>query len=381
MVCLRWARICACLGSVALGACGDDADPGGGGTNTTTGSGPTTFATFSTTVPPVTTGSSSADTGSDSSGSGSDSDASSGSQGDSSSSTDSGLCPNTHVCTLEAPEGWSGPVAIHSAATGDAKNPEPPECGRLYPNAVESGFEGLEAEAATCGCECGPANGSACDSSTTLRYWADDATCSETTPQAVTIFGSACNALPDFEGNGHYTVEPLPAVGGACAPTTESVVEPAAWADVSVACGGGSVIEDAGCAEGRVCAPLPESEDAALCIWQDGEHACPDDFDTQRVLFGDFDDTRGCETCSCTAPIGLCDAATVSLWNGPTCLVPAAGVVTANAECVQTGTATSARAASLNAGSPTAFCSPSEPAPSGEAVGSDPVTICCTDAG
>ncbi len=381
MIRLRLATICACLGSVAVAACGDDADPGGGGTNTTTGSGPTTFATFSTTTPPVTTqpGSSGADSG-ESSGTAGSSDTG-GSESDSS-TTDDGLCPSTHVCTREAPKGWSGPVAVHTRDLGERTEPtEPkaPECGLAYPNQVETGFEGLQAEAAACACECGPANGVACDNSTTLRYWADDATCSDTFPQAVSIFASACNSVPNFPGNGHYTAEPLPAVGGACAPSTQTAVEAAIWSTLSSACSGGTIIDDAGCAQGRICAPVPESEDAALCIWQEGEHECPDDFDTQRVLFGDIEDDRGCETCSCAAPLGLCDSAFVSLWNGPTCLVPSAGAISANGECDPTGSGNSARAASLNAGSPSAFCAPSEPTPSGEAVGIDPVTICCAD--
>lgn len=280
-----------------------------------------------------------------------------------------------------APDGWNGPVAVHQAAfEPDVRKPDPLPCGAAYPDPATAGFEDLLAEPAACECACGNANGTACDNSTTLRYWGDDATCGEGIAQTVTIFASSCNTLPaEFDGNGNYSATPLVAVGGACAPSTEETVEPAAWSWRSQACEGATIIEDAGCADGRVCAPVPESPDAAMCIWQAGEHECPDTFDTTRTLFGDVDDGRGCETCSCGSPNGLCDDAVISLWNGPTCLVPSAGVVGANGECDATGTATTARAASLNSGSPTAFCVPSDPEPSGEAVGTEPVTVCCVD--
>lgn len=384
MMRLRLATVCACLG---LACSSGDAAPGSGTTaNTTTGSGPTTFATFSTTAPPATTNP----------GTGSTSDAqesSSGTTGDpetdtavdessSSSGTDDGLCPGvTHSCMEGAPDGWNGPVAVHQAAFDpELLEPEPPPCGTAYPDPATTGFEDLLAEPASCECACGDANGTACDNSTTLRHWGDDATCGEGVAQAVTIFASSCNTLPaEFDGNGNYSATPLIAVGGACAPTTDETLEPASWSWQSQACDGATIIEDAGCADDRVCAPLPESPDAAMCIWQAGEHECPDTFDTARTLYEGIDDGRGCETCSCSSPTGLCDSASVSLWNGPTCLVPSAGVVGANGECDATGTATTARAASLNSGSPTAFCVPSAPESDGAAIGTEPVTVCCLD--
>jgi hypothetical protein len=379
---LRWVTVCGFFG---LACSSGDAAPGSTGANTTTGSGPTTFATFSTTAPPPTTGSTTDDVtdGSSESTAGTtdgDTDTDTDSAADES-STGSGLCPSTHVCMEQAPKGWSGPVAVHQAAFDD-KDPkaEPPGCGTSYPDRAAAGFEDLLAEPATCSCECASPNGTACDNSTTLRYWADDATCDDGTPQAVSVFTSSCNALPaEFPGDGHYSADPLAAVGGACAPSSEQSVEPTSWSFQTSACEGATIIEDAGCAEGRECAPLPDSADAALCIWQEGEHECPEVFSSTRTVFGGVDDGRDCETCSCSAPTGLCDDATISLWNGVTCLVPSAGVVDADGECDPSGTGTSARAASITTGSPNAFCVPSDPVPSGEAVGTDPVTVCCIE--
>ncbi len=380
MIRLRWGVICACVG---LGCSTGDAAPGATGANTTTGSGPTTFATFSTTAPPPTTGTGTTDdtAGSSESTDGpTDTDTDTDTSADASTSTgNSGFCPSTHVCMEEAPEGWNGPVAVHQAPYEDLKA-EPPACGKVFPDAATDGFEDLLADPAECSCECADPNGTACDNSTTLRYWADDASCDEGTPQAVTVFGSSCNTLPsEFPGNGHFSADPLAAVGGACAPSTEESIPPAGWTWRTQACEGAELLEDAACAEGRVCTPFPESPDAALCIWQEGEHECPEAFDATRTVFGDFEDARGCETCSCSAPTGLCDDAFISLWSGVTCLVPSAGVIGANGECDPSGSGNTARAASLNGGMPNAFCVPSEPTPSGEALGSEPITVCCID--
>lgn len=381
MIRLRWVLVC---GSLGLACSTGDAAPGSTGANTTTGSGPTTFATFSTTAPPPTTATGTGDItdgSSESTASTTLAETDTETAADVSTSTGSGLCPSTHICMEQAPEGWRGPVAVHQAAF-DPERPEaePPACGGAYPTPATAGFEDLVAEPAACECECADPNGVACETSTTLRYWGDTATCDAGTPQVVTVFGSSCNTLPtEFPGGGHYSADPLAAVGGACAPSTETSVEPTSWSWQTQACRGATIIEDAGCAAGRECAPLPDDPDAALCIWQEGEHECPEAFDTTRTVYGGVEDDRGCATCSCSAPTGLCDAATISLWSGATCLVPAAGVIGANGECDPSNSVNTARAASLNGGSPNAFCVPSEPAPDGEAIGTEPVTVCCIE--
>ncbi len=367
--------------SLWLAACGEgDASPGTGTSNdSTSGSGPTTFSTFSTTAPMLTTASDpTMDSTTDvDTTNGSDSSDSSGSDSSSTSTGPGGMfCPDSHTCVSEAPEDWNGPVTLLRNPRSDDPDPEPASCERNYPRVDAQGFADLQAEPAECGCECGSANASACETSTTLRYWADDATCDADIPQTITVFAASCTPLPDFPGSANYTAEPLQAVGGACQAASDEVVVPAVWNTEVTACGGAELLE--GCAEGRVCTPVPEAQDAALCIWREGEHECPDDFEVDRTLYQDIDDTRGCETCSCGAPMGICDDARVFLWNGSTCLVPAAGSISADAECHQGGS-TEARAASLSAGQPTAFCSPSEPLPSGEAVGSEATTVCCLE--
>lgn len=388
---MTWFRVGA-LGSIAAllasSACGEDAAPGSTtGANTTSGTGPTTFQTFSTTAPMVTSQTTDEntettdDTSADSS---SGTGSSSGTDTDSSSSGD-GLCPQqTHACVLAPPEDWNGPIALHNAEINPlnpldpkARAPEAPECGDAYPTLRVEGFSDIDAAPAACECECSDANAALCDNSTTLRFYGDDDSCEDNVPQAVTIFAGSCTTLPaEFEGSSFYTAQPVPSVGGACQPSSDFSVEPATFGTRVSVCGGAEVIEDAGCADERECAPLPD-EDATACIWRDGEHACPDGFDQARMVFESIDDERGCESCSCGSPVGLCDSATVSLWNQGTCLVPAAGVVLGNGECDPSGTATSARAASLNVGEPTAFCAPSEPVPDGDAIGTEPTTVCC----
>ena len=362
MIRVRWMLFCGCS---ALACSTGDPAQGTTGANTTTGSGPTTFATFSTTAPPPTTATGSTDVtdgASESTAGTTVGDSDTDTAVDVSTTTGaSGECPSTHVCLAQAPEGWQGPVAVQRAAFDrELPKAEPPACGEAYPTPAAAGFEDLIASPATCGCECADPNGVACENSTTLRYWGASTTCDSGTPQSVTIFASACNMLPsEFPGGGHYTATPLTTVGGACVPSSQASIEPASWTWLSQVCEGATILEEAGCAAGLDCAPLPDSPDAALCVWQEGEHECPTAFEDSRTLYADVDDSRGCETCSCSAPNGLCDSAVISLWSGATCLVPAAGVIGANGECDPSNSANTARAASLNGGSPNAFCAPS----------------------
>lgn len=285
------------------------------------------------------------------------------------------FCPDTHQCVGEAPEGWSGPGLLGLV---DASVERVPECPAEYPDREFQAFDGLVADPAACNCTCGPANGASCQNSTTLHYWADNADCVTGGDLTLTVFGGACNNLPaQFPGNTYWLIEPVEAGGGACVPTTTEQIDDPTWTSQVIACDGADVIEDV-CASGRVCVPLQEDKafDGDVCIWRDGEHECPDGYDRASTVFNEVDDQRSCAACSCSDPAGICDDADVTMRAENNCVPPNAGTLPANGECQQTFAAQTSSVL-FDPGEPSAFCNPSEPEPVGEAVGTDPTTVCC----
>jgi predicted small lipoprotein YifL len=349
-----------------LAACGDD-----GPTNRPPDDETTSASTTPFTTSPSTSLSSSATTDD-----GTDSDASESDSGDGDTTSTTGddpeFCPTrSHRCIADVPEGWEGPgtfVAADAAA-------QRPACNAPYPEASVFGLTDLDAPPATCACECGDPNGALCESSTTLRYWGSAAECSEGASTQVSVFAGVCINLPSpFPGDSYWQIDVLEASGGACARDEEEIVADAVWQTQVLTCWGGEL--RGGCATGRVCAPRPEAEDAPLCVWRLGEHDCPEGYDAQTMLYTDFNDTRGCEPCTCGDPVGVCDEARVLLTENFNCNVPFANNFDADGEC-HAGSGIAVRAALLNTGAPNAFCTPSDPAPVGEAIGADPITVCC----
>ena len=71
------------------------------------------------------------------------------------------------------------------------------------------------------------------------------------------------------------------------------------WTGAAIGCAPEAALERDGCANDEVCAPEPDGE-GTLCVYREGEHACPDgDYDDRRVYFTELDDTRNCSACSC----------------------------------------------------------------------------------
>lgn len=362
----------AAAGIACVVGCGDSSPsrpPEGGSTGQTTLSTSTTASTTATGTTTTTTGPDTETSGVvDSSGSESGS-----------STTTTGeppmFCPDTHQCVGEAPEGWSGPGLLAQIAA-DAERP--PGCPSEFPDEDLRAFDGLVADAANCNCTCGPANGAGCENSTTLHYWADAADCVTGTDLTLSVFGGACNNLPaQFPGETYWLIEPVQASGGACVPTTTEQIEDPAWTSQVIACDGADVIEDV-CASGRVCVPRSEDKafDGEVCIWRDGEHDCPDGYERDSTVFNEVDDQRACAACSCSDPAGICDDADVTMRAESNCVPPNAGTLEANGECQQTFSAQTSSVL-FDPGEPSAFCNPSEPEAIGEAVGTDPTTVCC----
>jgi hypothetical protein len=94
------------------------------------------------------------------------------------------------------------------------------------------------------------------------------------------------------------------------------------WGLVGVACQGYTDPPFAGCGPGAMCVPMAEPG-FRHCVKREGDHACPDEGYTDKVLFyGGVEDTRGCNACSCGPPEGGLCTATVSVFKDAACTDP-----------------------------------------------------------
>lgn len=340
-----------------LPGCGDDASPGDGTATESTSASSTISTTLGTSVTTTLDPT------------GSTTDDPTASSGDET-TTGAPICPATHAC-VGVPTGWTGPALLRES--DDPRRGG--ECPVEYPDLEPLGGAGLTAAPAECGCTCGSATGTSCALETRLNFWGDDPTCSDGTPaSSYDVFTTICN---DFQatlpGGSYFQVEPVIVEGGSCNPQPVVALPPAAFAATASTCGGATLLE--GCVDDEVCAP--RADDDALCVWQAGDSDCPEGFDGRRGLYyGTIDDTRGCDDCTCSDPIGLCDGAAVTLFAN-VCNPPISGLLAANGECNPGSLVSGTQSAIFAVGEPTAFCVADDVVPVGVATPSDPVTVCC----
>lgn len=346
---------------LVLWGCGGDDDPGDNATNTTgVTNGPTTIS-----------GAESSDSGS---GTEADGSTDEGGADESSSGTDTGApaCPDTHACVPLVPEDWMGPVALSEAFVDEGQ----PQCDAAFPEAMVEANDDVVAPPAYCDCDCAPSQDAACETQVQVTSYQSDSACGLSSSSFLAAAG-VCASVPAAPAGTQYRVAPLEVVSGSCEPVDTMQLEEAAFERAFVACGGAELL-DQGCAENTVCAPRP-ADASPLCVWQEGEHECPETYPEQRISYRDIQDGRGCETCTCGDAEGLCDEAVVRLYSTRNSTSPAGclgltAILSGDGSC---GTSGSAAGALLVIGQPTAFCTPSPGTPTGEAVGIDPITVCC----
>lgn len=224
--------------------------------------------------------------------------------------------PATHTCLSATPAEWSGPVALLEA---DADGPPLP-CGAPYPEFLDlelaAGFS--PGDAAACACDCNPSNDAECHVDASLSYWDLAFGLSEE---------DACGMIPDgtivldegptINNNPAWVDDPTgvwrvnsstQTIGGSCvANGAQNIPEPGFDTRIT-ACGMHD--EPATCDGDGVCAPKPVAPlEGQVCIWQEGEHACPEgDYVEQRILHGGIEDTRSCLECACGDLQGSCTA-------------------------------------------------------------------------
>ena len=134
-----------------------------------------------------------------------------------------------------------------------------------------------------------------------------------------------------------------------------------------------------GCDGGQSCEPLAP-EGALVCLYRHGVHPdCPAGYD-HLVFHEDVNDTRSCDDCTCSPPVGaVCDGI-FTVFSDAVCADTVAAVMMSLSEpgCVDI------LSGSALAGSEAAFvtqiagtCDPGGGMPTGDVVPAAPVTLCC----
>jgi hypothetical protein len=269
-------------------------------------------------------------------------------------------CPSGSVCMPPVPDGWEGPVGVYIGA-------EPLDsCPAPWSTKTDVNFGEPHAPHTCTECSCATATNVTCSYPTVSIYISSN--CSGTAEAAVTVASSACT----FIGGGYSLKSTIAtAAGGACAPAGGAAVKTTpSWRSTATVCSGGSTTE---CASG-VCSPVVEAPfHAGLCVQQDGDVDCPDDFVERAVGFKGLVDERACEQCTCSAPSGATCDGKLKVYEEEAC-ASAPDVLNNNGLCHVgfNGAVTFDNSASGGT------CTGSGGAPKGGLQNALPVTICCT---
>ena len=274
----------------------------------------------------------------------------------SSDSTDAIECP-AGTC-VNVPAGWNGPIYVEEGANGTTAS-----CAGTQ---VFLANAGLEAEPASCMCECGDPNVS-CEDVSAFLHRASSAACSDTTNVEPLAVGS-CTDTAHYDDSYMWIGVADPDVSGHdCAPSHEESVPPAGWTLEARGCVP-QVAESCG-----VSGTCIEASDRRTCIWREGDATCPQgDFVEREVVYGGLVDDRSCSACTCGAVEGSC-AGTATFYAIDTCGLGVPGVAQ-EGDCVFLDTPM--RSALLEV-EPAYACSPGGGEPVGTASATEPVTYCC----
>lgn len=280
------------------------------------------------------------------------------------------------ICAA-VPLGWNGPVGLDVASVEAGAG-----CGGVAE--VFRARGDIDIPDATCGCECAPAVGAEC-SGAVLTAWAGDDTCSETEVfvQNLSPAGDSCNFMPAIDATGTLPLSEASfwtlateSSGGACRPQADVDIPSAQFTSEVVGCDVAPV--EGICAGDEVC--VDASSPGAVCIWREGDHACPGDGFTERTVYfgGDLVDQRACTTCSCGNAEGACPSSEATLHVGYYCNGDGVSIQTdCTQACVGAECDAFAISASLSLGPAVASCEPSGGKLDGEVVGLEPLTVCC----
>jgi hypothetical protein len=278
---------------------------------------------------------------------------------------------STWSCDGSAPTGWTGPSVVYVGS-------DPPNCGGDYAKQTLSGGTAVDAAAAACSsCSCTSSKDSttnaACATLVNILSTTDPSCggtqCTDSVTEACKTITSSCFGSAT---SGHISMQ-LPANLASCEPVAAQnpTVADATWKKEVRACSVATKLHIGGCAEGEVCAPkTPFSGD--ICVSKTGDVDCPNAvYSAKHVYYKGMNDTRSCSPCGCDHD---CSYAWRTEAAGASC--SAAFALGESDKCV----AVSPSSGQINVGvqiSGTGACAATGGAPTGDAVATGPVTVCC----
>ncbi|AKF03755.1 hypothetical protein [Sandaracinus amylolyticus] len=279
-----------------------------------------------------------------------------------------GGCAGGGVCEPAAPLGWNGPIVLVSGA-GDV---DPPACPASAPSTAFTGKSEPSASPATCGCECTPPSAAAMSCGVGTITTTGNAMCITIPTNHATISDGECRSIPALPSGGRWSVtSPAFSSSMGCTPAPSVDVPPITWEASHRGCGFGSPVS---CGDARACAP-ERAEGERLCVWAEGEAACPAAFSEQVITADGADDERGCSECTCGSITGSCGGHVDIISEcpaGPTTIAYARIGV---ASCTPASAIGGTRA--LASFTPTGSCPPSATTPTGTATPTGVRTVCC----
>ncbi len=273
---------------------------------------------------------------------------------------------NEYACVPAAPTGWAGPMAVFAATP--TMLPECPEgLDKISDHLRDPRFDRAQCES----CGCGSPSNQGCAASVKLST---SGSCSSTNA-TVQVSGGGC-----VKGglSGAVTAADVSINGtGSCSVTkkTSATTTPSTWATAFRACEAPNPGVGVGCDSGSVCAPAAAG--AEPCILQAGEHACPAEFPSRRLVFDNLSDTRGCSSCQCGYS-GSCTA-TVTGFPDESCLAPQS--FQNKGGCATGLTDVKGLQLSGAAGPTGGKCTASGGSPTGCVLPETPTTMCCAGTG
>jgi hypothetical protein len=264
-----------------------------------------------------------------------------------------------------------------------------PECPLGSVTISYEGHADLVAPSLCEACTCEPPTGS-CALPEALT--ASTAVCG--TPGATTSFdapaswnGSCDSTTQTPSGAAHsLTIDPIAMTENGCAvgPPVAAKIVSLHWDTYARAC---DVHWTLGRPDRSICLPAdPPPSGFALCILQNGEHACPASLDnifTERhVFYQGVQDSRECSACTCGAPTGSACTAAISIYKGAGCSgATFAQIPISSSSETCTDIQLPGQPLGSKSAGPTTYLPGICPAMGGEgsgiAIPTEPATVCC----